>query len=62
MWYMLQMSDQALSQLEEEALSNLPEEALRHLPVRLLNDLKDARNRLNQNIRNSSCPPSSEAP
>ncbi|MGH8476041.1 MAG: DUF6444 domain-containing protein, partial [Methylococcales bacterium] len=51
-----------LSQLDEEELRNLPEEALRRLSIRLLNDLKEARERLNRNSRNSSRPPSSEAP
>ncbi|MGH8476046.1 MAG: DUF6444 domain-containing protein, partial [Methylococcales bacterium] len=58
----MQLSDHDLSQLDEEELLNLPEEALRRLSIRLLNDLKEARERLNRNSRNSSRPPSSEAP
>jgi len=58
----MRLSDYDLSQLDEEDLLNLPEEVLRHLSVKLLNDLKEARERLNQNSRNSSLPPSSEAP
>jgi len=58
----MQLSDRDLSQLDEEELLNLPEEVLRHLSVKLLNDLKEARERLKQNSRNSSRPPSSEAP
>lgn len=58
----MQLSDDDLSQLDEEELLNLPEEVLRRLSVKLLTDLKEARERLNQNSRNSSRPPSSEAP
>ncbi|MGH8556179.1 MAG: DUF6444 domain-containing protein [Methylococcales bacterium] len=49
-------------QLYEEKLLKLPEEGLWRLSVRLLKDLKEARERLNRNSRNSSRPPSSEAP
>ncbi|MGH8548004.1 MAG: DUF6444 domain-containing protein [Methylococcales bacterium] len=56
------LSDHDLSQLDEEELLKLPEEVLRRVSVRLLNDLKEARERLKQNSRNSSRPPSSEAP
>jgi hypothetical protein len=58
----MQLSDRDLSELDEEDLLNLPEEVLRFLSIHLLNDLKEARERLNQNSRNSSRPPSSEAP
>ncbi len=58
----MQLSNHDLSQLDEEELLKLPEEALRRLSIRLLNDLKEARERLNRNSRNSSQPPSSEAP
>jgi hypothetical protein len=51
----MQLRNRDLSELDEEDLLNLPEEVL-------LNDLKEARERLNQNSRNSSRPPSSEAP
>ncbi|NOQ77188.1 MAG: IS66 family transposase, partial [Methylococcaceae bacterium] len=58
----MQLSNQDLSQINEDELLNLPEEELRHLSIKLLNDLKDARERLSQNSRNSSRPPSSETP
>jgi len=58
----MQLSDRDLSKLDEEDLLNLSEEVLRFLSVHLLNDLKEARERLNLNSRNSSRPPSSEAP
>lgn len=58
----MDLSDYDLSQLDEEELLNLPEEVLRRLSVRLLNDLKEARERLKQNSRNSSRPPSSDTP
>ncbi|MGR9108371.1 MAG: IS66 family transposase [Gammaproteobacteria bacterium] len=57
---LMDLSDYDLSQLDEEELLNLPEEVLRRLSVRLLNDLKEARERLKQNSRNSSRPPSSD--
>lgn len=57
----MRLSDHDLSQLDEEDLLNLPEEVLRRLSIKLLNDLKEARERLKQNSRNSSRPPSSEA-
>jgi len=40
----------------------LPEEVLRRLSVKLLYDLKEARERLRQTSRNSSRPPSSDLP
>ena len=58
----MELSDHDLSQLDEEALLDLPEDVLRRLSIELLNDLKEARERLNQNSRNSSCPPSSDPP
>ena len=58
----MQLSNQDLSQLDEEELLNLSEEELRRLSIKLLTDLKEARERLNQNSHNSSRPPSSEAP
>ena len=56
------LSDHDLSQLDVEQLLNLPEDVLRRVSVKLLTDLKEARERLNQNSHNSSRPPSSEAP
>lgn len=58
----MKLSDHDLTQLNEKDLLELPEESLRHLSVKLLNDLKEARERLRQNSRNSSRPPSSDAP
>ncbi len=58
----MKLSDRDLSDLDEEDLLNLPEEVLRFLSIHLLNDLKEAREHLNQNSHNSFCPPSSEAP
>ena len=58
----MQLSNQDLSQLNEEELLNLSEEELRRLSIKLLTDLKEARERLSQNSHNSSRPPSSEAP
>jgi hypothetical protein len=56
------LSDHSLRQLDEESLDSLSEAAVRFLAIKLLNDLKEARERLNQNSQNSSRPPGSEAP
>ena len=58
----MQLSNDELSQLDEEDLLNLSEADLRRISVKLLTDLKEARERLNQNSHNSSRSPSSEAP
>ena len=58
----MQLSNHDLSQLDEDELLNLTEEELRQLSIRLLNDLKEARERLSQNSHNSSRPPSSDEP
>ena len=58
----MKLSDHDLLQLTEEDLLELPEEILRHLSVKLLTDLKEARERLKQTSRNSSRPPSSDKP
>ena len=59
----MQLSNQDLSQLDEEELLNLSEEELRRLSIRLLTDLKEARERLSQNSHNKILGlPSSEAP
>ncbi len=58
----MKLSPHDLQQLEEEAVRHLPEEALRHLSLTLLADPKEASDRLAQNPRNSSRPPSSRAP
>ena len=52
----MQLSDHDLSQLDVEEFLNLSEADLRHLSIKLLTDLKEARERLNQNSRNSSRP------
>ena len=58
----MKLSPHDLQQLDEDALRRLPEAALRHLSLTLLADLKEARERLAQNPRNSSRPPSSRPP
>ena len=58
----MRLSDHDLLQLTEEELLELPEEVLRRLSVKLLYDLKEARERLKQTSRNSSRPPSSDLP
>lgn len=58
----MQLSRHDLSQLDEAYLLGLGEEKLRTLSVKLLADLKATHERLEQNSRNSSRPPSSEAP
>lgn len=58
----MQLSHKELSHIDEDELLNLPGEELRRLSIKLLNDLKEARERLSQNSRNSSRPPSKEAP
>ena len=57
----MKLSPHDLQQLDEDAVRHLPEDALRHLSLSLLADLKEARERLAQNPRNSSRPPSSRA-
>jgi len=57
----MHLTDHDLRQLDRDALSRLGEEALRRLAERLLADLKDARDRLNQDSRNSSRPPGSDS-
>jgi hypothetical protein len=58
----MQLSEHDLKQLNEQRIRDLQAEALRNLSVKLLTDLKEARDRLNQNPDNSSRPPSSRAP
>ena len=57
----MHLTDHDLRQLDRDALSRLGEEAVRRLAERLLADLKDARDRLNQDSRNSSRPPGSDS-
>ena len=58
----MQLSDHSLRQIDEAYLDRLGEDSLRSLSSKLLLDLKEARERLNQTSRNSSLPPSREAP
>jgi transposase len=58
----MRLNDHDLLQLIEEELLELPEEVLRRLSVKLLYDLKEARERLRETSRNSSRPPSSDLP
>ena len=61
----MHLKDHDLRQLDAERLHRLRlenPEALEDLSVRLVEDLKTARERLNQNPDNSSRPPSSRAP
>ncbi len=58
----IHLSDHSLRQIIDDAyVRSLDPEALRGLSVRLLADLKEARDRLNQGQENSSRPPSSRA-
>lgn len=58
----MHLSEHSLRQLDPAYLDSLGEAALRTLSVKLLDDLKEARDRLNQGPENSSRPPSSRAP
>lgn len=58
----MQLSDNDLRQIDDTYLERLGNASLRSLSSKLLHDLKEARERLNQNSRNSSIPPSREAP
>lgn len=58
----MHLSDHDLRQMDEGWLENLPEDKLRQVSTRILQDLKEARDRLNQTPDNSSRPPSSRAP
>ena len=58
----MQLSEHDLKQLDEETIRSLQAGALCTLSLKLLADLKEARDRLNQSPDNSSRPPSSRAP
>ncbi len=58
----MQLSEHDLKQLDEETIRSLAAESLCTLSLKLLADLKEARDRLNQSPDNSSRPPSSRAP
>lgn len=56
------LSEKDLRQIDETYLRSLTAEGLLRVSVRLLGDLKEARDRLNQTPDNSSRPPSSRSP
>ena len=56
------LQDHDLKQINDAYVVKLNLGALQHLSVKLLHDLKEAREQLNQNSGNSSKPPSSRAP
>jgi hypothetical protein len=58
----MKLSDHDLLQLTEKDLEELPEAVVRRLSVKLLVDLKEARERLRQTSKTSSRPPSSDLP
>ena len=58
----MRLSDHSLRQMNEVYAQSLEVEALRGLSLRLLADLKEARNRLNPGPEKSSRPPSSRLP
>ena len=58
----MQLSQHDLRQLDQDAICALPLESLQALTSKLLADLIELHERLNQNPSNSSRPPSSQAP
>ena len=58
----MHLSDHDLRQMDEVWPEKLPEDKPRQVSTRILKDLKEARDRLNQTPDNSSRPPSSRAP
>ncbi len=58
----MHLSEHSLRQLDHAYLDALDEVALRGLSAKLLDDLKEARDRLSRGPDNSSRPPSSRAP
>ena len=58
----MRLTDWDLQQIDATFLRLLSWSSLLALIVMLVDDLKEARDRLNQNSRNSSRPPSSEPP
>ena len=57
-----QLNDHSLKQISSSYLDSLDAGELLHLSKNLLHDLKEARERLNQNSSNSSRPPSNRPP
>jgi transposase len=58
----MHLSDHSLRQIDDDYVRSLGTDELRGLSLRLLADLKEARERLNQGPTNSSRPPSSRSP
>ena len=58
----MHLTDHDLKQIDSEYLSKLTPEQLLKLSEKVIDDLRVARDRLNQNASNSSRPPSSQAP
>lgn len=58
----MKLSDHDLKQMDEEWVEHLPADRLRQALLQTLNDLKEARDRLNMTPENSSRPPGSMAP
>ncbi len=58
----MRLSEHDLKQIDEEYVRTLEAETLRGLLLKVLADLKETRDRLNQNPENSSRPPSTRAP
>ena len=59
---MAHLSDFDLCQMDDSWQSRQPEAVVRSLLTRTLDDLRVARDRLNQNPKNSSCPSGSTPP
>src|SRR5574338_468796 len=58
----MEISKHSLPQITPEILKKLTSEELLQLSIKMLNDLKELHDRLNQNSNNSSRPPSSMPP
>jgi transposase len=58
----MRLSKHDLFQMDDEWLKKLPAELLLEVSKRLLHDVKELQDRLNQNPGNSSRPPSTKAP
>ena len=58
----MELNDHSLRQMDEDAIRKLPEPAVRDLAVRLLNDLKEARERFEPKFSEQLRPPGRDAP
>ncbi len=58
----MHLKDHDLRQIDEKRIGSLSAPQLRPLALKLLQDLKEARERLHENPTNSSCPPSNRPP